>query len=276
VRAIRSLSFLTACAAAVAVLVAGAGAHVSHARADQQRSGALIPTRGELLPSSGSTVRSTNWSGYAVTSRRHLIAAVSGTFVVPAAKSSLIPRFAATWAGIGGYKTGDLIQAGTGEDSTGRPFGRRYFAWYELLPRSEQPIHQCIGDSSCAVQPGQRITVTIRRLGDARWSIFIADQGHWHWSKRVHYRSTRSSAEWILEAPTIATSQSMLAHVGTAHFGPSSKYTLRGTPRTIGAGNPVRILLKSETGTREATPSVLVSDGQAFNVCSYQTACSPP
>ncbi len=277
-RAIRSLSCLTVCAAAALFLGSG-GAHLRHAgtgAARPARAGALIPTtRGELLPSSNSTVRSTNWSGYAVTSRRHRIAAVSGTFVVPAAKSSVLPQFAATWAGIGGYKTGDLIQAGTGEDSTGRPFGRRYFAWYELLPRSEQPIQHCSGDSACTVKPGQRITINIRRLGSARWSIFIADQGNWHWSKRVRYRSTRSSAEWILEAPTIATSQSTLAHVGTAYFGPTSKYTIESGPRAISAGHPIKILLSSETGAREATPSALVS-GQAFNDCSYRTACSPP
>jgi len=228
-----------------------------------------------LLPSADSTVRSTNWSGYAVTSQRHRITAVSSTFAVPAAKSSVSPRFAATWAGIGGYKTGDLIQAGTGEDSTGVPFARWYFAWYELLPRSEQPIQDCSGDSACSVKPGQRITVTIRRLGSSRWSIFIYDRGHWRWSKRVHYRSTRSSAEWILEAPTISTSQSTLAHVATAHFGPTSKYTLQGAPHAISAGHPIKILLDSAMGAREATPSALAGQGQSFNDCPYRATCSP-
>ncbi len=271
---------MTACAAAALLFAGGGGAHLRPAvrsSARLTRSGALIPTtRGELLPSADSTVRSTNWSGYAVTSKRHRIAAVSGTFVVPAAKSSPRPRFAATWAGIGGYKSGDLIQGGTGEDSTGGPFGRRYFAWYELLPKSEQPVQHCSGDSACTVEPGQRITVTIRRLGTSRWSIFIADQGHWRWSKQVRYSSARSSAEWILEAPTIVSSQSMLAHVGTAQFGPTSKFTLQGAPRAISAGHPIKILLlNSGMSRREATPSALAPDGQSFNDCTYRTSCSP-
>ncbi len=245
--------------------------------APSARSGALIPaTRGELLPSTNGTVKSTNWSGYAVTSRRHRIAAVSSKFVVPAAKSSVLPQFAATWAGIGGYKTNDLIQAGAAEDSSGGVFGRRYFAWYELLPRAEQPIGHCSGDAACTVKPGQRMTVAIRRLGSGLWKISIRDQGHWSWSKRVHYQSSRASAEWILEAPMVAMSQSMLAHVGTAHFGPTSRYTASGSTRTIAGGQPVRIVLRSTTGTREATPSGLAGDGQSFDDCSYRTACARP
>lgn len=242
------------------------------------RSGELIPTtRGELLPSANGTVKSTNWSGYAVTSKRHRIAAVSSTFVVPTAKSSRSPQFAASWAGIGGYKTNDLIQAGTAEDSTAGGFGRRYFAWYELLPNSERPIAHCSGDTGCTVKPGERITVAIRRLGDDRWSISIHDQGHWRWMKRVRYSSSRSSAEWILEAPTVGMAQSRLAHVETAHFGPTSRYTASGSARAIGGGNPIRILLISEdTGKREATPSGLATDRQSFNDCSYRTSCSSP
>lgn len=44
------------------------------------------------------------------------------------------PGFAATWTGIGGYNTSDLIQAGTAEQSApSNPLlGDQYYAWYEL------------------------------------------------------------------------------------------------------------------------------------------------
>jgi hypothetical protein len=243
--------------------------------AGRARLPALIPTPGELLPSSNATVKSSNWSGYAVTSRRHRIAAVSSAFVVPTAKSSPIPEFAATWAGIGGYKTGDLIQAGTAEDSTGGIFGPQYFAWYELLPNPEQPIGNCRGDSACTVRPGEQISVTIRRLGSGRWQIFMNDQGHWRWTKRVHYNSSRSSAEWILEAPSINGEQSTLAHVGTVRFGPTSRYTVSGGGRAIGGGRPIKIVLVSRR-THEATPSPLAANRQSFNDCSYRRTCPRP
>src|SRR5438067_8163172 len=74
----------------------------SHRPAMPAASGSLIPSYpGEVLPFSGGTVRSANWSGYAVRSKHHAISGVSGTFVVPSVPS-LDLGLAATWAGIGG------------------------------------------------------------------------------------------------------------------------------------------------------------------------------
>ena len=54
---------------------------------------------------------SLNWSGYAVTPHAAKVTAVSSAFKVPAA-GDVPPGLAATWDGIGGYNTKDLIQAG--------------------------------------------------------------------------------------------------------------------------------------------------------------------
>jgi len=76
-------------------------------------SGVLIPkSKGERLPLHGGTADSLNWSGYAVTPTSGGVTAVSSTFTVPSAGLAP-PGFAATWTGIGGYDTSDLIQAGT-------------------------------------------------------------------------------------------------------------------------------------------------------------------
>ena len=71
-------------------------------------------TKSERLPAHGGTADSLNWSGYAVTPTGGGITAVSSTFTVPTA-GLVPPGFAATWTGIGGYNTSDLIQAGTAE-----------------------------------------------------------------------------------------------------------------------------------------------------------------
>ena len=94
-----------------------------------------------LIAVRGDTADSLNWAGYAVTPGSG-ITAVSSTFTVPSA-GELPPGFSASWAGIGGYTTSDLIQAGVSENSAigGELLGGgQYNAWYEILPASETPI----------------------------------------------------------------------------------------------------------------------------------------
>ena len=148
---------LTAASLAAFALIAAPGA-MAH-----RPPGTLIPTKpGELLPLHGGTVDSLNWSGYAVTPHGAKVTAVSSAFKVPTA-GDVPPGFAATWAGIGGYNTKDLIQAGTAEQSPpANPLsGPQYYAWYELLPNSETQLSGCHGDRNCTVKPGDHITVHI-------------------------------------------------------------------------------------------------------------------
>jgi hypothetical protein len=240
---------------------------------------ALIPAHpGELLPTRGGTVDSLNWSGYAVTPGAG-ITAVSSTFTVPSVVSPVPPGFAATWTGIGGYNTSDLIQAGVGENSTpSNPLlGPQYYAWYEILPASETPLTNCSGDPNCTVNPGDQVTVNITNAGGNTWTVALSDAGHWTWSQNVSYASSESSAEWILEAPTVGA-QTILANTGTTKFGPTSTYTQNGVTHTIAQGNPTTIDLSPSPvgGLNEATPSALASDGQSFNDCAYAQTCPTP
>jgi hypothetical protein len=267
---------------AVAVLFVAmlAGAGAASARADTARMpsglGALVPTqKNELLPQHGGTADSLNWSGYAVTPSGGGVTAVSSTFTVPTA-GLVPPGFAATWTGIGGYNTSDLIQAGTAEQSApdNPVVGPQYYAWYELLPASETQLTGCTGDANCTVTPGDTITVNISHVSGNTWSISMTDSGHWSWSKNVTYSSSESSGEWILEAPTLVA-QTLLAPVGTVHFGPTSTYTAGGAMHTIAQGDPTQIFL-SPGVVNEATPSALASDGQSFNDCAYAQSCAAP
>jgi hypothetical protein len=246
-----------------------------HSRLGARGVGVLIPAhKGQTLPLHGGTTDSLNWSGYAVTPGSG-ITGVTGTFTVPTAGIDP-PGFAATWAGIGGYNTSDLIQAGVEEQSfpSNPLLGARYAAWYELLPASETPISNCSGDASCSVTPGDQVTVDINNVSGNTWSISLSDAGKWSWSKNVSYSSSESSAEWILEAPTLVA-QTVLANVGTVHFGPTSTYTSGGASHTIASGNPTQIDLGTGA-VNEATPSGLASDGQSFNDCAYALSCPTP
>lgn len=237
--------------------------------------GTLIPSSAhEVLPTHGGTVDSLNWSGYAVTPGSG-ITAVSSSFTVPAA-SLVPPGFAATWTGIGGYNTSDLIQAGTTEDAlpNNPVIGQQYYAWYELLPNSETQITGCTNDANCTVTPGDKVSVSISQVSGNTWNISLSDANKWSWTKNVTYASSGSSAEWILEAPTLVA-QTILANVGTVNFGPTSTYTQGGVTHTIAQGNPTQIYL-SPGVVNEATPSALGPDGQSFNDCSYAQSCAAP
>ncbi len=253
--------------------IAGIGAAIAVAAAAPhgvaRREGAMIPTSPhERIPLSGGTVDSSNWSGYVVSSKRHKITSVAGSFVVPSA-SRTRGGFAATWAGIGGYRHGALIQAGVGEQASRAVSGRYYYAWYELLPRPEHPI------PGHRVRPGEHINVTIRQTGSSHWRISIVDIHHWRWSRRFSYHSANASAEWILEAPLLNGGVTNLAHVGVVHFGPGDTFRLDGHRRTIAQGHPTRILLVGRHGGREATPSHLAGQDR-FNDCAYSRSCHTP
>ncbi|HVU60458.1 MAG TPA: G1 family glutamic endopeptidase, partial [Mycobacteriales bacterium] len=143
---------LALCSAAVAAVPTAEAAAVSDR---------LIKTSNtQALPLHGGTTTSLNWAGYAVTPASGGITAVNSTFTVPSV-SLLPPGFAATWTGIGGYNTSDLVQAGVSEMTLpDNPLlGPQYGAWYEILPAAETPIDNCTGDPACTVKPGDKVSV---------------------------------------------------------------------------------------------------------------------
>ena len=229
----------TAAVVILCALASGTAASAARVRARPASSGlgALIPAhKGQKLPLHGGTTSSLNWSGYAVTPG-------SGVTAVDSLPSNPL-------------------------------LGNQYQAWYEILPASETPISNCTGDSSCTVTPGDHVTVNIHNVSGDTWSVSLTDAGKWSWSQDVTYSSSESSAEWILEAPTLVAG-TVLANVGTVPFGPTSTYTDGSGTHTIAAGDPT--LIDLGTGVvNEATPSALASDGQSFNDCAYALSCPAP
>jgi hypothetical protein len=204
------------------------------------------------------------------------VTAVDSTFTVPSA-GTVPPGFSATWAGIGGDPSSDLIQAGVSEQSlpSNQLLGDQYYAWYEILPAAETQITGCTGDANCTVNPGDSVTVEIHNVSGNTWRINLSDTGHWTYSDTLTYASSESSAEWIQEAPTLVV-QTIPAPVGDVQFGPTSTYTVGGTTKTIAAGDPTVIEESPVGGVNEATTSALAADGQSFDVCVYAQSCAAP
>ncbi|HEX4176003.1 MAG TPA: G1 family glutamic endopeptidase, partial [Acidimicrobiales bacterium] len=80
---------------------------------------------------------STNWAGLAE-SGGGTYTAVSASWIVPTVPSSGSLKVSSTWIGIDGFNNQNLIQTGTEQDSFGGHTD--YYAWWEILPASEQPI----------------------------------------------------------------------------------------------------------------------------------------
>jgi peptidase A4-like protein len=223
----------------------------------------------QVLPTHNADTSSLNWSGYAaIAGAGQQITDVTQHWIVPTV-STAPAGFSSTWAGIGGYNSQDLIQAGTESDTAQTPY-----AWYEILPASETPITSgCVGDNTCTVRAGDAMSVTIHSTGGSGWNISMTNP-RWTWSLNLNYASTFSSAEWILEAPTVGA-QTVLANVGTQKFTGVNTFTVNGVTKNIRGGNSVRILL-SPGLLNEATPSALNSTGDHFNDCAYKQSCATP
>jgi hypothetical protein len=222
---------------------------------------------------------SINWSGYAVPAKAgERITAVSGEWHVPQVKAAP-PGFSGSWIGIGGYATGDLIQAGTA--SNGRIEGD--YAWYELLPEVQTPITSgCTIDPTCSVATRDRMFSAIWNNGGDAWTIAVSNLGtgsgaKWHWAKNVTYKSSFSSAEWIFEAPRVGVP--LLSMQTTPAHAPSAKFLggtlhINGAMKSLAAAAPTRILMADPVigFVRTATPSYLAADGH-FAVCAYKRTC---
>jgi hypothetical protein len=155
-----------------------------------------------------STWAASNWSGYAETGT---FTGVSGTWIVPQVSRTTSATYSSAWIGVDGFNNSDLIQTGTEEDYYNG--SAHYNAWWEILPAAETAI----SSSSYPVSAGDHMsaqiweTSTTVSIGRSRqhstehvWQIAIADATKgWHFQTSQAYNGPGTSAEWILEAPSV-------------------------------------------------------------------------
>lgn len=160
-------------------------------------SGVRIPVRGMRANTNGFGWESTNWSGYALSSRTSgNFGTISGWWQVPRVHAGTASSsFGANWIGIDGFNNSHLIQTGTGEQVINGV--AQYFAWWEILPNAATPINM-------AVSPGNTMRASIKNLGNGQWQLTIQNVSlHETYTINQTYSGPGMSAEWIEEAPTI-------------------------------------------------------------------------
>ena len=207
-----------------------------------------------------------NWAGYVATGGTYT--SVSGSWLVPDVQSDTSENVAdATWVGIGGVNSRDLLQAGTEAlpDGNGNLV---YQAWMEMLPQDSKvvPLRVSAGDS---------VTVSITEESKGTWDVafYNATTGK-SYSATVNYSSSFSSADWIEEMPVEVGGVIGLDNFGTLRF--TSGYAIKnGQPVTIASSGARPLTMNNAEGEAVATPSVLSSDGSSFTVARTDAVSTP-
>lgn len=208
---------------------------------------------------------SRNWAGYSAING--IYTSVSGTWIVPAISPSGHTSADATWVGIGGIWSSDLIQSGTQNmiTKTGQVMSE---AWIEMLPYTSQQI-------PITVTSGDSVSAAITNIGGNHWQFTFRNNTTGHGYQTVQsYTSSRSSAEWIEESPSNGIKILPLDNFGTVSF--SNCLTEKnGTTITIAQSGGQSITMLGAGGKRIAVPSQLGSDGVSFTVTRTNAVSAP-
>jgi hypothetical protein len=220
----------------------------------------------------GESLLSLDWAGYSVFSDfanpEALVTSVGGSWAVPQVNISVGDTFSAAWVGIGGQLDNTLIQTGTEHDSVNGE--ATYSVWYELLPNDSTTI------STINVSVGDVIQASINLVNSDtnEWSIEIVDLTKVQsFEKNVFYDSSRLSAEWIVERPTVNNRISQLANFGSVTF-TSANATINNVIGSISQFDFSRMVMQSRQNVQLVTVSSLSSDGSTFTVKYSDTTSS--
>ena len=238
---------------------------VEPAIAVNSRSASASPSGGvdSLTPALSSAEKatgydSTNWAGYVSTSGG--FTAISASWTVPRPTGNGVSTSAdATWVGIGGITTSDLIQVGTANQVTaGGQVTSTIF--YELLPGNAITV------TSVPVSPGDVVKASLS-VNNGLWTITATNlTTSRSFSTAVNYASSYSSAEWIQEDPAYSNGTLVpFDNFGSVTFSGGLATRSGVVSNLAGLGlQPVTML--KVAGQPMATPSSLTSDGAGFNV----------
>jgi Peptidase A4 family len=234
---------------------------------------------------------STNWSGYVARTSATVpsFSRIAGSWREPSA-TCVAGResYSAVWVGLGGYSSGSraLEQIGSDADCAhdGTP---RYTTWFELLPAAPVALH-------VRIHPGDELTASVTVHG-RRATLRLADltTGSRFTTTKTLASVDLSSAEWIVEAPSLCGAagncQTLpLADFGTVGFS-SASATARGHASTLAQPAwPLTELVLRQTAASSlarggpgrtaslsllsATPSAVLSVDGAFSVAWSERA----
>jgi hypothetical protein len=213
-----------------------------------------------VQPAIFETAFSTNWSGYAAetnltTPASNAVTMVSGSWIVPKVTGKT-NAYSSVWVGIDGYSSPSVEQLGTEQD-TSRSGATRYYAWWEMYPNPSVII------PNFPISAGDSISASVTYSSGA-YTLQIADiTRNESFSTPQSATAQRSSAEWIVEAPS-SGGILPLANFGTATFS-KAQATINGITGAIDNTSwaNTSIDMVSKSGTVIAHTSALTDGGNS-------------
>ncbi len=224
-----------------------------------------------------------NWSGYAVPNEtsgvKDTFSEVGGTWTVPAVtgKKGRTANYSSVWVGLDGYTSGTVEQIGTEQDWTGTK--QQNYVWFEMYPSAGYEI---VGFPA---NPGDSISAQVKYVGQTtvqvgtgkkkssvQESVFqltiINNTKGVSYTVPSSYTTTataaRSSAEWIVEAPSSGKILP-LADFGSVNFSDCNAIGLLGigSITSLWPDDPLTMI---DPSGGESVPFYLSPDGTAFSV----------
>jgi hypothetical protein len=209
-------------------------------------------------------ISSLSWAGYVVT-RNALgseqgFVGVNASWTVPQLNVSSGNGYSSAWVGIGGQLDRTLIQVGTEHDVIDGH--QSYSAWYEMLPGFAVTL------PDLTISPGDTIVASLSLTNPSinQWDIQIIDQSTAKsFSTNVFYNSTLSSAECVIERPTVSNQISPMANFGSVTFSGCNLWVSNGSAPL---GNYAYYIVNMYNGqnSRLASVSPLTDDGAGFSI----------
>ncbi len=224
---------------------------------------------------------SSNWSGYAAETNLNnpksgSVSAVSGTWTVPTVTGSGT-AYSAVWVGIDGYNSSSVEQLGTEEDTVNGQ--AQYSAWYEMYPADSVTI------PSMAIHPGDVMTASVvydtatKQYPSGYFVLSMTDtttkQSFSIDEANSGYQ--RSSAEWVVEAPSSNSGVLPLADFSPVTFTNASA-TINGVTGAIDNSNWQSTAINMGTGsvTEDSTSTLADTGGASAFTVSYLTSATNP
>ncbi|MGH2866716.1 MAG: G1 family glutamic endopeptidase [Solirubrobacteraceae bacterium] len=223
------------------------------------------------------STRSSNWAGYAAHGSHVSFHRVFGAWRQPAATCTAgTPTYSSVWVGLGGYSPTSpaLEQIGSEVDcpASGPVVSS---VWYELVPAASRTIRM-------TVAPGDYLTAAVTVNGhDVRLQIDDVTR-RTSFQRTVHVNQLDvSSAEWIVEAPSVCSGNASCQELALANFG-SAQFSRANVIRTGGYHGRIvdrrwsttkitlaangRRFIANPAAAATASPSTLTAGGSAFTI----------
>ena len=214
------------------------------------------------------TDSSYNWAGYVAGSGTY--SAVFANWIVPRVDSMGSSLAAdATWVGIGGVESEDLIQVGT-QTIAGSGGSVHYEAWWETLPEVSEHLN-------LDVSPGDSVSASLVYLGNNMWRVSLIDNTTNKEAQiTVPYHSSLSSAEWVEEMPAMEEGNSLIPLDDFGTMGFWGACTVKdGTSMSPGEAGARPLQMLNRHGDVLAAPSVL-GDAGSFTVTRTVASAQRP